>query len=100
MKRRYNSQGDLMATFLTHPLFGASAAWMVSPSRHGRRKFVLLSTVCQWVPDIDTIAYLCAISDSHTLGHRGLAHSLVFAALVAWRVVRCWYREVRTFSQR
>jgi inner membrane protein len=89
-----------MATFLTHPLFGASAAYVVSPSRHGRRKFVLLSTVCQWLPDIDTFAYLFAISDSHPLGHRGLAHSLVFAALVALCVVRCWYREMHTFSQR
>jgi inner membrane protein len=100
VKRRCNCQGDLMATFLTHPLFGASAAYMVSPSRHGRRKFVLLSTLCQWLPDIDTFAYLFAISDSHALGHRGLAHSLVFAALVALYVVRCWYREVHTFSQR
>jgi inner membrane protein len=89
-----------MATFLTHPLFGASAAYMVSPSQHGRRKFVLLSTVCQWLPDIDTFTYLFAISDSHALGHRGLAHSLVFAALVALCVVRYWYREVPTLSGR
>jgi inner membrane protein len=89
-----------MATFITHPLFGAGAAYVMSPSQRGRRKFVLLSTVCQWLPDIDTFAYLFAISDSHPLGHRGLAHSLVFAAMVALCVVHRWYREVHTLSWR
>jgi hypothetical protein len=28
--------------------------------------------MCQWLPDIDTLTYLFAISDSHALGHRGL----------------------------
>ena len=89
-----------MATFISHPLFGAGAAYMISPARQGRRKFVLLSTLCQWLPDIDTFAYLFAINESHPLGHRGFAHSLLFAALVALCVVRCCYRQVSTASWR
>ena len=89
-----------MATFISHPLFGAGAAYMVYPSRQGRRKFVLLSTLCQWLPDIDTFAYLFTINESRPLGHRGFAHSLVFAVLVALCVVRCCYRQVPTASRR
>jgi inner membrane protein len=87
-----------MATFISHPLFGAGAAYMVSSARQGRRKFVLLSTLCQWWPDIDTFAYLFAINENHPLGHRGFAHSLLCAALVALCVVRCCYRQVPTAS--
>jgi inner membrane protein len=89
-----------MATFISHPLFGAGAAYMVSPSRQGRWKFVLLSTLCQWLPDIDTLAYLFTINESHLLGHRGFAHPLLFAALVALCVVRCGYRHLSTTSPR
>lgn len=89
-----------MATFLTHPLFGAGAAYVVSPSRYERSKFIVLSTLCQWLPDIDTCAYVFAISDNHPLGHRGLAHSLVFAVLVAFCVVRYGYRDAPLLSPR
>jgi inner membrane protein len=89
-----------MATFLTHPLFGAGAAYVVGQSRPGVKKFMLLSAVCQWVPDIDVLAYMFAIPEQHALGHRGLAHSLLFAGLVALCTVRYGYRELRRGSAR
>jgi inner membrane protein len=88
-----------MATFVSHPLFGAGAAYVVSRSQKGTRKFILLSTLCQWLPDIDALAYLFAISDSHPLGHRGAAHSLVFAGLVALVVLRLGYRQLQCSSR-
>jgi inner membrane protein len=83
-----------MATFLTHPLFGAGAAYVISHPHKPTKKFVLLSTLCQWLPDIDTVAYLFPISERHALGHRGLAHSGLFAVFVALLMMRFCYREV------
>lgn len=35
-------------------------------------------------PDLDVIAFRLGIPYGHPLGHRGLTHSLFFAAVVAW----------------
>jgi inner membrane protein len=87
-----------MATFITHPLFGAGAAYVVGQSSKGARKFIVLSAICQWLPDIDVLSYLFAINEQHALGHRGLAHSLVFAALLALGILRYGYRDLRPAS--
>jgi inner membrane protein len=89
-----------MATFVMHPVFGAGAAYLVARGRADAPKFIALSALCQWLPDIDTLAYLVGISETHPLGHRGLAHSLVFASLVAWVVMQVWYRPLRMEGSR
>ena len=83
-----------MATCFTHPLFGAGAAYVVGQSRRDIKKFMLLSAVCQCLPDIDVLAYVFAIPESSALGHRGMFHSLVFAGLLALCVLRYGYREL------
>jgi inner membrane protein len=87
-----------MATFITHPLFGAGAAYVVGQSSKGVRKFIVLSALCQWLPDIDVVSYLFAINEQHALGHRGLTHSLVFAGLVALGILWYGYRDLRIAS--
>jgi hypothetical protein len=44
-----------MATFVVHPVFGAGAAYLVARDRADAPKFMALSTLCQWLPDIDTL---------------------------------------------
>lgn len=82
-----------MATFITHPLFGAGAAYAISQPRQLSRRFVLLSTFCHWIPDIDVLSYLLPMAETHSLGHRGLTHSVLFAFVVALVIVRCFYRH-------
>ena len=72
-----------MATFVMHPVFGAGAAYGLSQERRISMQCMVLSTLCQWFPDIDTLADLFGIDGMHPCGHRGMAHSLVFAALIA-----------------
>jgi inner membrane protein len=43
---------------------------------------------CSILPDLDSVGLLLGIPYEHVLGHRGLTHSLPFAAVVAWTVVR------------
>jgi inner membrane protein len=91
-------QEACMATFITHPLFGAGAAYAVGQSRQQTRKFVVLSALCQWLPDIDVLSYVVALPEQQPLGHRGMMHSLVFASLIALAVLRYGYRELRVAS--
>ena len=43
----------------------------------------MLGAVCAALPDADAIAFPLGIPYEHALGHRGLSHSLAFAALFA-----------------
>lgn len=88
-----------MATFVMHPVFGAGAAYGLSQDRRISTKFIVLSTFCQWIPDIDTLTYLVGIDGLHPFGHRGMAHSFVFAALVAFMVMHWGYRHLRAERQ-
>ncbi|HEU4994167.1 MAG TPA: metal-dependent hydrolase [Gemmatimonadaceae bacterium] len=38
---------------------------------------------CAALPDLDAIGFWMGIPYDHMLGHRGLTHSLTFAALIA-----------------
>jgi inner membrane protein len=86
-----------MATFISHPMFGAGASYIVNQSqaKETSQRFILISTLCQWLPDIDTISYLFSIHEQHPLGHRGMAHSGVFALALALAVMTIFYRHLK-----
>jgi inner membrane protein len=87
-----------MATFISHPLFGAGASYILyqSQSKESSQRFIALSTLCQWLPDIDTLSYLFPIDETHPLGHRGLAHSGVFALALGFAVMTIFYRPLKS----
>ncbi len=87
-----------MATFISHPLLGAGASYILyqSQSKASTKRFIILSTLCQWLPDIDTFSYLLSIDEQHSLGHRGLTHSGVFALGLALAVMTIFYRPLRS----
>jgi inner membrane protein len=87
-----------MATFISHPFFGAGAAYILyqSQSKESPQRFIVLSTLCQWLPDIDTLSYLLTIDEQHSLGHRGFAHSGVFALALAFAVMTLFYRPLKS----
>ena len=87
-----------MATFISHPVFGIGASYILSQSQNQEdsKRFILLSMMCQWLPDIDTFAYLFRIDEQHPLGHRGIAHSGVFALALAWAVMARFYRPLKS----
>ena len=83
-----------MATFISHPLFGVGASYILyrSSSKVDSTRFIMLSALCQWTPDIDTLSYLFPIAEQHPLGHRGLTHSGAFALALAFAVMTIFYR--------
>ena len=43
----------------------------------------ILGMICSVLPDVDVIAFHYGIPYEHVLGHRGISHSLAFAAVLA-----------------
>jgi len=52
------------------------------------RRLWLLGALCAAAPDLDVVAFSLGIPYDHLLGHRGLSHSLAFAALLGALVAR------------
>jgi len=50
------------------------------------RKWWLIGAICATLPDVDIITFRMGIPYQHMLGHRGLTHSILFAAALALTV--------------
>jgi inner membrane protein len=73
-------------TPLTHAIVGAGCASFLPPG-HNRAAAAATLGVLAASPDLDLIGYFAGVPYSHLLGHRGLFHSIAFAALIAVVVV-------------
>jgi inner membrane protein len=63
------------------------------PARQLPRRWLLLGTACAVVPDIDVIGFQFGIHYGDLLGHRGVTHSLAFAAALSTLVAACVPRQ-------
>ncbi|MCU0848004.1 MAG: metal-dependent hydrolase [Spirochaetes bacterium] len=71
-----------MATFVTHLISGAALG--AAAGRWKRRLvFAAVSAFLSVLPDIDAVAFRLGIPYGDPMGHRGFAHSIVFALLIA-----------------
>jgi inner membrane protein len=57
------------------------------------KRFWVMGAVCSVIPDVDVIGFGFGIRYGDFWGHRGFAHSLVFAALLAGAIVVLGYRQ-------
>jgi inner membrane protein len=51
-----------------------------------------LGAFCSVLPDLDVLGFPLGIQYGDMWGHRGLTHSVLFAALLAGTLVALWYR--------
>jgi len=56
-----------------------------------------LGAICAVIPDLDVVSFHFGLPYGHMLGHRGLSHSLPFAAVLA-AIVTVFLRRIRTTS--
>lgn len=75
-------------------MFGA--ALYVPFRNHVPRHFALLGAVAAVVPDFDVVGFRFGIDYADLLGHRGLSHSLLFAAVFATAIVFVSSRSLPT----
>lgn len=85
-----------MPTAMTHYVLGFVVAKTVRPARTMWR-FLLLSTVCSALPDIDVLGLRAGIPYDHFLGHRGFSHSPFFALLLSVFVVAVFFWRSEVF---
>jgi inner membrane protein len=80
-----------MASALSHVIV-AVAMGKSFQNKELRWRELFLGALCSIVPDLDVIGYLLGIEYGDLWGHRGLTHSVLFAALLAGFLVALWYR--------
>lgn len=83
-----------MPTIFTHAL-AAAALGKICTSREMPARFWLLTAACAVLPDADVIGLAFGIRYGDMLGHRGLTHSLAFAAVVGTAVALGCFRDAR-----
>jgi inner membrane protein len=71
-----------MATLLTHAFVGATLADCKRPSSLIARWW-MVAALCSMIPDIDVVGFAFGIHYGDLWGHRGMTHSLLFAAAVS-----------------
>lgn len=57
-----------------------------------RGRELSLGALCSVLPDLDVIGFPLGIQYGDMWGHRGLTHSILFAALLAGILLALWYR--------
>jgi len=95
--RHSNPLSD-MASALTHAFSAVALTRIVSAEKRDRRFWVLLGGSAV-LPDADVIGFAFGIDYGDLPGHRGLSHSLLFAAAWSLVVVLREYRRVEKGSK-
>ena len=71
-----------MPTVISHAV-AAAALITAFPSPAVPRRLMALGAVCSMAPDCDVVGFAFGVHYGDLLGHRGLSHSLAFAAVLA-----------------
>lgn len=72
-----------MATVFRHAIVGATLGQTASPELRKKPLFWFSVILCAILPDIDVIGFSFGVRYGDLWGHRGMTHSLLFAALIA-----------------
>ncbi len=82
-----------MASAFTHA-FTAFTIGKLLPGHSLGWKTLCLGMFCAAMPDLDVVSFKLGIPYEHMFGHRGITHSIAFAALTALVIKGIFYRKV------
>lgn len=92
-----------MASLLAHAALPLVVLGAIRPrdgdERHERR-LAVAAVVCSCLPDLDMLGVLFEVRATDPTGHRGVAHSIVMATLVALFVAIVWFRSLGLWGPR
>lgn len=89
-----------MASLLAHAALPLVVLGAARPALGPERRVAIAAVVCSCLPDLDMIGVLFEVRPTDPTGHRGVAHSLVMAALVALFVAIVWFRSLGLWGPR
>jgi len=82
----------------THGFF-AYTLGRVGFTKEASLKALLIAIVISALPDADVIAFKFGIPYEHPLGHRGFTHSIFFAFVFSFLLLRIFYRSLKVGSR-
>jgi inner membrane protein len=81
-----------MASAFSHAVFGSSLGAAGAPDGRMPARYWVTLAVLAALPDLDVVVYPLGLNAPHVLGHRGITHSVFFAAIFAALTVRVVFR--------
>ena len=81
-----------MCSVLTHPAVPVALVTLL-PQEAQSPTLVLIGAACSVIPDLDVIGFKFGLTSEHMLGHRGLTHSVVFAAMLGALLTYTFFRH-------
>ena len=72
-----------MASLITHAVAAVALGQAAKPAWRSDWRFWSASVFCSVLPDVDVIGFRYGVQYGAVWGHRGMTHSLLFAALAA-----------------
>jgi inner membrane protein len=72
-----------MASLITHAVAAVALGQAAKPAWRSDWRFWSASVFCSVLPDVDVIGFRFGVQYGAVWGHRGMTHSLLFAALTA-----------------
>src|SRR5260221_12822165 len=88
-----------MASLFTHAFVGAALGQAGDRDLRKDWRFWCAGIACSMLPDIDSIGFHMGVPYGALWGHRGMTHSLLFAALIAVFGAAMLQRGDRNHSQ-
>ena len=82
-----------MASAFSHAVVASGLGAVGSPAERMPARYWMTLAVVGALPDLDVVVYPLGLNAPHILGHRGITHSLAFAAVFAALVVRVLFRD-------
>jgi len=81
-----------LPTIFTHAVAALGIGAVMLPRNSGTAVW-LAGVACSMLPDADVAAFHFGVSYGDLLGHRGLTHSFLFAAVISLAVVLAFFRN-------
>src|SRR4051812_21601729 len=87
-----------MASAFSHAFAGAVIAYPFAPKVQPGR-FIWLAALSAAMPDVDAIGFHFGLPYDSLWGHRGMTHSVLFAAIYSALIIGLFYKSSLTRNQ-
>src|SRR5712691_8855971 len=87
-----------MASAFTHAIVAVTLGKSLASQKMPRR-FWIWTVLCSILPDADVVGFIFGIRYDAFFGHRGFFHSLFFALIASWLLVRLVFKKESAAGQ-